>query len=378
MANGKFQKATNNILILQKLREGFLSRRVIADELSLQPSTVTYAIARLIELGLVEEKGEDLSIKMGRRRTLVGINSNYGCVFGIELLVNHFHATITDFSGNVVFHITEKYNDEIIPFEKGSVQRFEYIVDYVLKKLEKNCTNKILGACIAIAGIVDQKGEKILFSWTQGLYNYYTCNLTDKYSYNIFFENDANCAAFNHLGISDDTFIYTLIQMYKTKEVPSGVPPVGVGMGVVIDGRLRRGYTSHAGEFKSVLYHGRDFNRQLSISNEELANIENDEALLKQFFKEIVDNLRFAHSLLDPRIIYVGGYLTKWENLLIDVISNSQIENESDCFTIASSYEDDICEGASKLVLEQLFNLPTVESRLKGWDANISPIAIDK
>lgn len=376
MANGKFQKATNNFLILQKLREGYLSRRVIANELSLQPSTVTYAIGRLIELGLVEEKGEDTSVKMGRRRTLVGLNSNYGCVFGVELLVNHFHATITDFSGDIIFHITEEYNEEIIPFEKGSAQRFEFIVDYVLKKLESNCTNKILGACIAIAGIVDHKGEKILFSWTQGLYNYYTSNLTDKYSYNIFFENDANCAAFNHVGLGDDTFIYTLIQMYKLKEVPSGVPPVGVGMGVVIDGRLRRGYTSHAGEFKSVLYHGKDFNRQLSISNKELANIENDDELLKQFFKEIVDNLRFAHSLLDPRIIYIGGYLTKFENLLTEVILNSQIENESDCFTIASCYEEDICEGASKLVLEQLFNLPTVESRLKGWDTNISPIVI--
>ena len=376
MANGKFQKETNNFLILQKLRDGYLSRRQIADELGLQASTVTYAIGRLIELGLVEEKGEDKSIKMGRRRTLVGLTSNYGCVFGIELLVNHFHANITDFSGNIVYHITEEYNEAIIPYSKGSVERFEFIVDYVLKKLEKNCFNKILGACIAIAGIVDQKGEKILFSWTQGLYNYYTSSLVKKYPYNIFFENDANCAAFNHVGLGDDTFIYALVQMYKTNEIPEGVPPVGVGMGVVIDGRLRRGYTSHAGEFKSVLYHGKDFNQQLSISNEDLANIENDDTILKNFFKEIIDNLRFAHSLLDPRIIYIGGYLTKWENLLVDVIISSQLDNESDCFTIASCYEEDICEGASKLVLEQIFNLPTVDSRLKGWDTNRSPLSI--
>ena len=374
MANGQFQKATNNFLILQQLRGKNLSRRELADVLKLQPSTLTYAISRLIEFGLVEEKGEDTSVKMGRRRTLVGLNSNYGCVFGVELLVNHFHATITDFAGNIIFHLTEKYDETIIPYEKGNVKRFEYIVDYVLNKLEKNCSNKILGACIAIAGIVDQKGEKIIFSWTQGLYNYYTNELTAKYDYNIFFENDANCAAFNHVGLGDDTFIYTLIQTYKTEDVPSGVPPVGVGMGVVIDGRLRRGYTSHAGEFKSVLYHGIDFNRQLSISNEQLANIENDENLLKQFFKEIIDNLRFAHSLLDPRIIYIGGYLTKWETILTHEILNSQIENESDCFTIATYYEEDICEGASKLVLEQLFNLPPVGSKLKGWETKVSPI----
>jgi predicted NBD/HSP70 family sugar kinase len=149
-------------------------------------------------------------------------------------------------------------------------------------------------------------------------------------------------------------------------------------MGVVIDGRLRRGYTSHAGEFKSVLYHGKDFEQQLSISNEALANIENDESVLSDFFKELVDNLRFAHSLLDPRIIYIGGYLTKKEHLLKAAILNSQTENESDCFTIASTYEDDISEGASKLVLKYLFNLPTVTSRLKGWDAKRSPIGLDQ
>jgi len=378
MANGKFQKETNNFLILQKLREGYLSRRQIADELFLQPSTVTYAIARLIELGLVEEKGEDSNIKMGRRRTLIGLNSNYGCVFGVELLVNHFHANITDFSGNIIYHVTQEYDNNIIPYPKGSVERFEFIVDYVLRKLESHCSNKILGACIAIAGIVDQRGEKIMFSWTQGLYNYYTSSLTEKYNYNIFFENDANCAAFSHVGLGNDSFIYALVQVYKTTEIPEGVPPVGVGMGVVIDGRLRRGYTSHAGEFKSVLYHGKEFNQQLSISNDALANIENDENILKEFFKEIVDNLRFAHSLLDPRIIYIGGYLTKWENLLMDVIINSQIENESDCFTISSTYEDDICEGASKLVLEYLFNMPSVTSKLKSWDTKRSPIGIEE
>ncbi len=378
MANGKFQKETNNFLILQKLRQGFLSRRQLADDLSLQPSTVTYAINRLIELGLVEEKGEDTSIKMGRRRTLVGLNPNYGCVFGIELLVNHFNANITDFSGNVIYNLTQEYDETIIPYPKGSVKRFEFIVDYVLQKLESNCSNKILGACIAIAGIVEQKGEKIMFSWTQGLNNYYTNDLTKKYSYNIFFENDANCAAFNHVGQDSDTFIYALVQMYKTSEVPEGVPPIGIGMGVVIDGRLRRGYTSHAGEFKSVLYRGKDFNQQLSISNEDLANIENDESVQKAFLSELVNNLRFAHSLIDPRVIYIGGYLVKWEPLLMDIVINSQIENESDSFAIASSHEEDICEGASKLVLEHLFNLPTVTSRLKGWDTKNSPICIDE
>jgi len=62
----------------------------------------------------------------------------------------------------------------------------------------------------------------------------------------------------------------------------------------------------------------------------------------------------------------------------MDVIINSQIENESDCFTISSTYEEDICEGASKLVLEYLFNMPSVTSRLKGWDTKRSPIGIEE
>ncbi len=110
---------------------------------------------------------------MGRKRTLLGLKGDFGCVFGIELLVDHFSATIVDITGNTLFECSEDYDKSIISDDYGSVKRFEQIVTYVLFLSSRKSKNKkILGSCIAIAGIVDFSGHKILSSWTQGLIDY--------------------------------------------------------------------------------------------------------------------------------------------------------------------------------------------------------------
>ena len=80
MANGKYQRDLNNFLILQTLSEKHLSRMELANELKLQPSTVTYAISRLRDAGLIKDFGGDINQGMGRKRTFLGLDGSYGCV----------------------------------------------------------------------------------------------------------------------------------------------------------------------------------------------------------------------------------------------------------------------------------------------------------
>lgn len=379
MANGKYQKTMNNILILQTLRNQHLSRRELSTVLGLQPSTVTYAITRLSEMGLIAEIGEDSNQEMGRKRTLLGLKGDYGCVFGIELLVDHFSATVVDITGNSIFECSEDYDEKSITAPYGDVKRFEQIVDYVLNYLKSYSRKlKILGACIGIAGIVDSTGHKIVSSWTQGLTDYDGNNLIKKFPYPVFFENDANCAAVNHMKDENDTFLYTLVQQYPLDDVPKDVPPIGIGMGVVIDGRLRRGYNFMAGEFKSFMYHGDTFDKQLALSNDELACLEDNEQVLRQFLIELFGNLFFVESLIDPRTIYLGGIISKWKESAQQVLDtefkNEKYLSQEHTFTFVDKSKHDVKNGASLLVLNYLFNLPALDDRSIGWDSDVSPL----
>jgi len=372
MANGKYQKVINNFLILQTLKSKHLSRKELSVELGLQASTVTYAISRLKAEGLIDEIGEDANQGMGRKRTLLGIRGDFGCVFGIELLVNHFSASILDINGKVLFEISQDFENIENIKSYATVERFEQLLNYVLSFLEEKVHGlNIIAACIAIAGTVDSTGYNINSSWTQGLRDYKGLDFIKKFNYPIFFENDANCGAYSHLNSSDDTFLYTLVQQYPNGQYPEGVPPVGIGIGVVIDGKLRRGFNHRAGEFNSFLYRGDVYDKQLALSNVELAQLESDEDLLKQFLIELFGNLFFVESVIDPRIIYLGGSLGKWKKIskrILDTeFKNSKYLGDHNTFVFIEPTQGDVSKGAALLVLNHLFTLPKATIKKKEW-----------
>ncbi|MGH4038207.1 MAG: ROK family protein [Sphaerochaeta sp.] len=374
MANGKYQRDLNNFLILQTLSEKHLSRMELANELNLQPSTVTYAITRLRKAGLIKDFGGDVNQGMGRKRTFLGLDGSYGCVFGIELLVDHFSASIADITGKVLFECSRSYYSCITEMPYLTVERFEKILEVILTLLEEKAKDlNVISACIAIAGTVDSTGKKILYSWTHGLKNYDGSKFFNNYKFPIFFENDANCAAFSHMDGKRDSFLYTLVQQYDKDSRPEGIPPIGVGMGLVIDGELRRGFNNKAGEFNSIMYRGDATDKQLALTNSELLQLDENEDLLKKFLIELFGNLFFVESLIDPRIIYLGGSLSKWKHLskyiLDKEFKNSRYQGERNTFVFVDNPKDDVRTGAWQLLLYHLFKLPKVDSSNSGWES---------
>ena len=70
VGNSQYQKVANALLILRLLRKGANTRVAIARELGLQPSTVTYSVNRLLEVGLVQESSTSVqngSASLGRK-----------------------------------------------------------------------------------------------------------------------------------------------------------------------------------------------------------------------------------------------------------------------------------------------------------------------
>jgi predicted NBD/HSP70 family sugar kinase len=153
-----------------------------------------------------------------------------------------------------------------------------------------------------------------------------------------------------------------------------------VGMGIVINGQLFRGYESKAGEFVNFVYQEGKQIRQLDIGNEDLMQLNDNISSLKLFINNYVDKLLFTNALLNPRTIYLGGDSEIWnEHILKSIGERFPDKNEEDikstfCFSFLENTEDDIAYGASQLMLDFLFHMPYLNSKEQTWEQNPSPL----
>lgn len=383
MANGQYQKLVNSTQILRELRSGPKSRNYLVKTLGLQPSTITYSINRLKELKLVLDTNivsEDNQTR-GRKSTQIKLNPKAGVVFGVELLVDDFTITILNIDKSPYSIIKETFDKTIITAEKGSIERFKQCIDYILSLIEERCKKQILmGGCISIAGIVDSDGLTVVKSLTHDISNAYIGDCFKDKPYPVVLENDANCATIKYREENTDSFLYSLVRSYDNHILPNGAPFIGVGMGLVINGSLLRGWDSKAGEFVNFIYQGGKQNRQLDFSNELLSNLNEDNSKLNHFLMNYVDKLLFTNALINPRTIYLGGDSEIWNDKIVQIILEKFPEkNEEDvknnmCFTFLQDTKDDVCYGACCLFLDFLFHMPYLNSAIKFWDELPSPL----
>jgi DNA-binding Lrp family transcriptional regulator len=367
MANGQDQKLTNSIQILNELRTGPKSRNYLSKELNLQPSTVTYSINRLMELNFVTDSktvSKDNRVR-GRKSTQLVLNGKAGVVFGVDLLVDKFIATICYIDKSEYLVIKESFDDVIINAEKGSSERFFQCLNYVLSLIEAKCANtKLYGGCISVAGIIGEDERTIVKSLTHGISNVNVGQCFEKRDYNIFLENDANCAAYRYIHYNNDSFVYSLARLYDSHDICADAPQIGVGIGIIAQGKINKGWGSKSGEFTNFIYQDGKQNRQLDCPNELLEDINSSPNKLNTFLDNYVNKLLFTNALLNPRTIYLGGDNKMWEDKIIKSFMNYYNIRDKEhavknmCFTFLDNTEYDIAIGASYYMLDFLFELP--------------------
>lgn len=367
MANGQDQKLTNSIQILNELRTGPKSRSYLSKQLKLQPSTVTYSINRLIELNFVNDsKKVSLDNRVrGRKSTQLNLNGKAGVVFGVDLLVDKFIITICYIDKSEYLIIKEDFDNVIINAEKGSNERFFQCLNYVLSLIETKCANtKLYGGCISVAAIIGEDERTIVKSLTHGICNVSVEECFDKRDYVIFLENDANCAAYRYIKFNNDSFVYSLTRLYDSTSICADAPQLGVGLGIIAQGKINKGWGAKAGEFSNFIYQDGKQNRQLECPNELLEDINSNPKKLDAFLENYLDRLLFTNALLNPRTIYLGGDNKMWKEKIIASfmdyfhITNRELAINKMCFTFLSDTEYDISTGASYYMLDFLFDLP--------------------
>lgn len=249
MAKGKHlsrsaeQRGSGKQEILDAIRSaGHIARIDIASRTRVSPATVTAITADLISAGIIEEVTPDAQnqdMRRGRPRVALKIRGDAHLIAGIKVSRTSISVLLTDFEGEELHN-----HDSTLPRETMTVDELCSAIKDALVATCKGAgleLTKLSGVGLAIAGLVD--APRNFVHWSSSLTERNVnlgAILEDCLPCSVFIDNDANLVAkAEHLfgeGRRAENFIVITVEH-------------GVGMGIVINGKIYRGHRGCGAEF---------------------------------------------------------------------------------------------------------------------------------
>lgn len=238
-ADGAYIKKINRSLILSKINEnGLISRADLSKITGLNKATISVQVAQLLEDDLIIETRQEHHV-IGRRPIMLSINNKAGYVLGIDLDKHEIKYTVSDLLGNPVYDYTYKLETD----------NYEEIVQILTKQIKfyiKKTTDShygLISVMIGVHGTVN-KDENILFiPKFQWYHKNLKADLEKKLSIFISIENTANLSAHAEKAFRHHNSDHLLTLIISS----------GIGTGIMIDGKLEKGYHGYAGEIGHMI-----------------------------------------------------------------------------------------------------------------------------
>ncbi len=221
--------------------EGASSRARIATDTGLNKTTVSSLVAELIDRRLLRDGDLQHSGTVGRPATTVEVDGDVFVAIGMEVNVEYVAWATIDLTNRVrEHHVTVVDNHSRDPRDT-LVDLATQVID-ALPRLQDQGLIPI-AANLAAPGLVDAAQANVLVApnlgWEDVPAGEILAELFDPYDLPVLVDNEANLAAVAErlvgAGRSIDSFIHV-----------SG--EVGVGAGLIVDGRLHRGALGFGGE----------------------------------------------------------------------------------------------------------------------------------
>lgn len=229
-------KKENKTLVLQTIKEKApISRASIAQVTGLNKGTVSSLVSELIDEDFIHESGTGES-SGGRRPVMLLLNEKAGFTISVDLGVNKILGVMTDISGNRIMEKEINVDDNSV--YNVSDNLFS-LIDH-LKEQAPSSRYGIIGIGVAVPGVVTTEGEILLapnLGWKKVQLK---DMLYERYKLPIIVENEANAGAYGE-------FIYGAGQ--NSKELIYISASIGIGVGLILDGKLYKGLRGFSGEF---------------------------------------------------------------------------------------------------------------------------------
>ncbi|MGE4583654.1 MAG: ROK family transcriptional regulator [Sphaerochaeta sp.] len=365
MSHPRRSRVINSSRVIHELWiEDQLSRADLSARLGLTKSSISNIVNTLLEQGIVKENEIiDPGPKGGRRAIGLTLNHAYFHVLGIEIRSDSYTAISVDLEGTVLFSETQPEGCTALTFKHAVVTRIQSLCDQL-----KGMHRHLLGVGIAFSGVIDAERQMILRSVSLDFQTPFDFGkeVASAFPFPVILENDANCGAWGEVVFQRKrklrNFMFVLIEFFKRYEVQTELAQPTIGLGFGFDGKIYRGSSSQAGEFKSVFNTDPLSSKQVIIHKN--VPITEDGEALRTYMQEICKNLAFLINTLDIGHVFIGGNIEPLQAFVPDMLrsclqANSLTQSDGDCHIQFSSLGFlAVSFGAAALVLDKvLMNL---------------------
>lgn len=229
-------KAYNESLVVQTIRAHQpISQTEVARRTGLQPSTTSIIADRLLKQGLIRRMSRTPSGRPGRQRIPITLNPDYRHVLGVHLSKYGCVLGIGDLNGDLLSSFTFPCSGNANTFLKELASQVRYVL--------KSHTGRIAAVGISCPGLVESSRHLLRFSSPLGWKNVDFSPLASQFRCPVLIGNNARLGALAEMrgnrGVSVQNFVYVLIDG-------------GLGVSLVLDGRICRGRRDYGFEFGHV------------------------------------------------------------------------------------------------------------------------------
>lgn len=222
-------------IINQYVLGGDSSITELSKALMLSVPTVTKFLGELIDEGVVYDYGKQSNVG-GRQPNIYGLNPNAGYFIGVELRKDTVRMATINFKAQVVANREEQY-----VVSGDSLDSVERLCDVIRSFIARQNLpqDKILAIGVSVSGRVNPE--------TGYSYSYFFVEeqplvmlLEERLGYRVYIENDTRAATYGEymsgVGNNEKTVLYINASW-------------GLGLGMILDGKLFYGKSGFSGEF---------------------------------------------------------------------------------------------------------------------------------
>lgn len=347
----------NSVLKKQILKlcinEGDYSLADLSKELNTSIPTITKLVGELIEDGFLREVGK-IDTNGGRRPSVYGLDPSAGYFVGIDVRRKYLNYAVTDFKGAVI-----EFHERIDFAVQNTEESFRELCRSLKSMLKEGGIDpdKVLAYGFNLTGRVN-KETGYCFTYFLGEDKPITSVLEDEMGKPVFVDNDSRAMTYGEYicGVANDEKNMLFINISW-----------GLGMGMILDGKLCYGKSGFSGEvghftflnnnqvchcgktgcletgasglaiyriFMEKLKAGRNsilsekFNKGEEIHLEEIIDaVQEEDVLAIETIEEIGTTLGMAIAglinIFNPELIVLGGSVAKTKEFLLLPVRSS-------------------------------------------------------
>ncbi|MFP7298846.1 ROK family protein [Neobacillus niacini] len=237
--DASFIKKINRSLIISKIIEhGMISRADLAKITGLNKATISVQAAELLaEELIVETQAEHKNL--GRRPIMLSINKQAGFALGIDLDKDNITFTLSDINGTPL-------DTQTIVMETSDYQLIVKLLREQITNYKEKCSHArygLIGVVIGIHGIVNNDETIYFVPYHQWHHKDLKMDLENETGIKIFVENNANLCSFAEI----------VYKHYQSENLLSLSLYSGIGLGIMVNGKLLKGCDGYAGEIGHMI-----------------------------------------------------------------------------------------------------------------------------